>query len=164
MLLGELIKNYRFRNDLSQREFANKCGLSNGFISMIENNRNPKTGKPISVSLINLVKLSTAMNIAPDVLLDMADFVINIDKDLDGNRLTPEEAFDKVLPELGIYTAGYTISDEKKATLDEQLDFKTVIDKMMKWVMALPIEQQYRVLGYIGGYLEALEKQDNSKM
>lgn len=36
MTLGEFIRKYRSEHDLSQRQFALKCGLSNGYISMLE--------------------------------------------------------------------------------------------------------------------------------
>lgn len=45
MTLGEIIVKYRLEHGLSQRQFALRCGLSNGYIAMIEKNRNPATGK-----------------------------------------------------------------------------------------------------------------------
>ena len=36
MTLGDLIKEYRTAHDVSQRQFAAMCGLSNGYISMLE--------------------------------------------------------------------------------------------------------------------------------
>ena len=51
MTLGEYIKRYRKEHDLSQRQFAAQCGLSNGYISMLERGENPKTHKPIKPTL-----------------------------------------------------------------------------------------------------------------
>ena len=74
MLLGEIIANYRKENNLSQRKFAERCkGISNGYISMIENNCNPKTGKPIVPSLDKLKIIAEAMGMALESLLDLAD-------------------------------------------------------------------------------------------
>lgn len=74
MLLGEIIANYRAENNLSQRKFAERCkGISNGYISMIENNCNPKTGKPIVPSLDKLKIIAEAMGMTLESLLDLAD-------------------------------------------------------------------------------------------
>lgn len=61
MTLRELIKEYRTEHGLSQRQFAVACGLSNGYISMLENNLNPKTGLPVIPSLEALKKISDGM-------------------------------------------------------------------------------------------------------
>ena len=73
MTLGEIIRQFRQERDLSQRQFAMRCGLSNGYIAMLEKNMNPKTGKPISVSLENLHDIASAMNMTADELMRMAD-------------------------------------------------------------------------------------------
>ena len=43
MELGELLIQYREQNNLSQREFARKCGLSHALISLIELNKRKST-------------------------------------------------------------------------------------------------------------------------
>lgn len=74
MLLGEIIANYRKENKLSQRKFAERCkGISNGYISMIENNRNPKTDEPIVPSLGKLKIIAEAMEMSLEDLLNSAD-------------------------------------------------------------------------------------------
>ena len=62
MTLSEFIIQYREKHDLSQRQFAKMCGLSNGYISMLEKNENPKTGRPLTPSVKILQCLATAMN------------------------------------------------------------------------------------------------------
>ena len=74
MLLGELITNYRREHKLSQRQFAEICGgITNGYISMLENNRNPSTDKPIIPSLDKLKAIARGMNISLQALLEQAD-------------------------------------------------------------------------------------------
>ena len=73
MTLSEVIANYRNEHSLSQRQFATHCGLSNGYISMVEKNSNPSTGKPIVPSLPYLKKLAHGMHISVDELLSMCD-------------------------------------------------------------------------------------------
>jgi len=48
MTLVEIIIKYRTEHNLSQRAFAERCGVSNGYISMLEMNRNPSTEAPIT--------------------------------------------------------------------------------------------------------------------
>ncbi len=74
MKLGDIILNYRREHALSQRQFAAKChGLTNGYISMIENGLNPNSNKPIVPSLPKLKLLANGMDITLDDLLSMMD-------------------------------------------------------------------------------------------
>ena len=50
-----------------------KCGLSNGYISMIEKNENPATGKPLELSLPKIKAIAAAMNMTTDELIRMTD-------------------------------------------------------------------------------------------
>ena len=73
MKLSEFIIKYREEHDLSQRQFAEICDVSNGYISMIEKEINPKTGLPISVSLPNYVKIAKGMGISVQDLFSSID-------------------------------------------------------------------------------------------
>ena len=45
MNLGYIIKKYRYEHGkMSIQAFADKCGLSKAYISMLERNKNAKTG------------------------------------------------------------------------------------------------------------------------
>lgn len=91
MTLSELIKEYRQQNGLSQRQFAVKCGVSNVHISMLENNRNPKTGQPLTPTLPMLKKIADGMSISLDRLLAITDdFMIDMSSPLD-TELSPDE-------------------------------------------------------------------------
>ena len=57
MTLGEMIQEYRREKDISQRQFAIACSLSNGYIAMLERGINPKTNQPIVPTIIALKKL-----------------------------------------------------------------------------------------------------------
>ena len=54
MNFTDYIREYRKANGLSMDEFAAKAGLSKGYISMLENNRNAKDRKPVSPTLKSL--------------------------------------------------------------------------------------------------------------
>lgn len=90
MKLGELIYNYRVAHDLSQRQFANLCGLSNGYISMLERGFNPNTKKPITPTMIQIKKLSDCMGMSVSELFSQIDDM--------PVSLTAASAADNVLP------------------------------------------------------------------
>ena len=105
MYIGEIIKEYRTRNKLSQRAFAKRTSLSPSYINTLEKIYNPKTGKPYSVTTDVAVELSKAMFISIEDLLNMLDknqeFIVNNTKiDNLGNPVVP-------IPILGIVKAGY---------------------------------------------------------
>jgi len=73
MTLSEIIVNYRRERDISQRQMAAQCGLSTGYISLIEKETNPQTGKPMVPSLSVLNKLAKGMSMSIDELLSVCD-------------------------------------------------------------------------------------------
>lgn len=74
MTLGELIQEYRNSKGLSQRQFAMRCALSNGYIAMLERGGiNPKTNQPITPTLVALKKIADGMNLSLTELLNKAD-------------------------------------------------------------------------------------------
>jgi len=86
MTLRELIIDYRTKHNLSQRQFANLCGLSNGYISMIEADENPHSGKPIVPSLDSFVKLAKGLGVPAIELFNMLSQSSNTK-----NALSPDE-------------------------------------------------------------------------
>lgn len=83
MTFSELLIKYRSDHSLSQRRFAELCDLSNGYISMLENNLNPSTGKPVAPTLPALKKISNGMGLTLDELLALVDddAVISLKRD-----------------------------------------------------------------------------------
>ena len=73
MTLGELIVQYRLDHNLSQRQFAKACDVSNGYISMLEKNKNPNTGLPLIPTLPVLKKIASGMGLSANELLLQAD-------------------------------------------------------------------------------------------
>lgn len=69
MKLGEIIKKYREENNLSLREFAEKCGLSHAYIAKLEEGKDPRSGKNIEPTIDTVKKISEAMNMPLDKLL-----------------------------------------------------------------------------------------------
>lgn len=73
MLLKDVIAKYRSEHNLSQRAFAAKCGVTNGYMSMIENGKNPSTGKPIVPSFSKLKQIANGMDISVHQLIQISD-------------------------------------------------------------------------------------------
>lgn len=73
MKLSDVIKRYRIEHGLSQRQMGAQCGLSTGYISLIEKEINPQTGKQMVPSLPVLNKLSAGMGLTLDDLLAVCD-------------------------------------------------------------------------------------------
>lgn len=73
MKLSDVIKKYRVEHGLSQRQMGAQCGLSTGYISLIEKEINPQTGKQMVPSLPVLNKISAGMGITLDALLAACD-------------------------------------------------------------------------------------------
>lgn len=73
MTLGEYLKQYRDAHDLSQRQFAALCGVSNGYISMLEKGENPKTGEPITPTMQSVVSIARGMGMTMQELLSEVD-------------------------------------------------------------------------------------------
>ena len=66
--LGAIIKQFRKKNGLTLREFADKSGLSHTYIFMLEENRNSKTGESITPSLSTLTKIARVLGVSPSEL------------------------------------------------------------------------------------------------
>ncbi|MDD3338418.1 MAG: S24 family peptidase [Lachnospiraceae bacterium] len=60
-------------NEISMDEFSKRCSLSKGYISMLENNTNPRNNKPIAPTLPSIQKIANGMNTDIDALLKMLD-------------------------------------------------------------------------------------------
>ena len=71
MKISEIIQNYRHYNDMSQRELARRCDLSNTYISFLEKEVNPKTGQEIEITLTQYKKLADGMGISINTLFEM---------------------------------------------------------------------------------------------
>lgn len=79
MTLGDLIRQYREEHGLSQRQFAQICGLSNGYISLLELGYNRRTGKPVSPMLTQFHKLAKGMGMTIDDLIRILGDEVVID-------------------------------------------------------------------------------------
>ena len=73
MKLSELIIDHRTRMGISQREFSRRCNLSNSYISFLENEKHPRTGKPLVPTLEQYKKIADGMGISVQRLFELLD-------------------------------------------------------------------------------------------
>jgi len=73
MKLSVIIADFRKRMNISQREFARRCNLSNSYISFIENDVNPKTGKPLKPTIAMYKRLADGMGMTLHQLFEVLD-------------------------------------------------------------------------------------------
>lgn len=91
MTLGSIIKQYRTEHELSMDAFSQKSGISKAYISLLEKNKHPKTGKTISPSIQSIKQAADGMGMDFNDLFSM----------LDGNQevsLKSERTFPNIFP------------------------------------------------------------------
>ncbi len=64
MTIGDIIKEYREKYNITMDEFSLKSGLSKGYISMLEKNENPRTKLPIMPTTKTLTAVSSAIGLS----------------------------------------------------------------------------------------------------
>ena len=75
MKLGEIIKKFRYDNDMTMQEFADKSGLSKGYISMLEKNKHPQSKRELVPSF------ETYKKVASEMCMPLDDFLAALDGD-----------------------------------------------------------------------------------
>lgn len=73
MTLGQIILEYREANDISQRQFAERCGLSNAYISILEKNESPKTKEAPAPTIAVFKTIADTIGIPVHELMVKAD-------------------------------------------------------------------------------------------
>lgn len=90
MTLGDMIKDYRKTHSLSMDDFSKKSGISKAYISLLEKNRHPKTGKPISPSVQCIKQAANAMNMDFTALFDTINGDVNLKHQENNQKHTHE--------------------------------------------------------------------------
>ncbi len=113
MTLGEYIKSYRASHGIGQREFAQMCGISAGYVSMLENNKNPKSGKPLSPRIEIYQQVAAATGIGLDEIIAIVDDNITISPKNEKPTVGEDDGLSDVKRALYAYVD--TISEEQAA-------------------------------------------------
>lgn len=73
MTLGEIIKKYRIDNSVTMEYVANLCGITKGYVAMLERNVNSKTGKPVKPTLETILKVCQGLKLDVDTVFATLD-------------------------------------------------------------------------------------------
>ncbi len=113
MTLAALILDYRKKHGLSQRQLAAQCKLSTGYISLIEKDVNPQTGKKMVPTLAVLNKLAKGMGLTIDELLNTCDDMpVNLSEK---TALVGEDGFDELDLEIISIISNLSLHKKKEA-------------------------------------------------
>ena len=107
MKLGEIIKCFRKKNKMTMQEFADRAGLSKGYISMLERSQHPQSQRKLVPSFETYQKVANAMSMSIDELVALLDD--NETVRLNESSLSNSDATDSSSVDM-IYLTG----DEKK--------------------------------------------------
>ena len=116
MTLKDLIIEYRNDHGLSQRQFATACGLSNGYISMLEKEMNPNTKLPVTPTLPKLKQLAAGMGMSlTDLLVKVDDMPVELILDDAGSKKLVPEIEDELDAEIMKIISGLTPEKKQQA-------------------------------------------------
>ena len=102
--IGDFIRKYR--GDMSLREFAEKCKISHTHLDSIEKGYDPRTNKPVRITVETLKKIATAMNMSINDLLIQSGDVKLEELQFDNAMVTDIETNNIKIPVLGRIPAG----------------------------------------------------------
>ena len=119
MTLGEAIKKYRDEHKMSMDDFAEKSGISKAYISLLEKNEHPKTGKKITPSIPIIQQAAKGMNMDFDVLFGMINDSVDISKPSLPPYSNIRPLTKQSLPVLGSVACGEPI------LMEERIEFYT---------------------------------------
>lgn len=109
--IGEYIRSYR--GDMSLRDFADKCEISHTHLDSIEKGIDPRTGKPVKVTVETLKKIANAMNMTiNDLLIKSGDVKVE-DLTFDNAATIGMNSEVVKIPILGVIKAGIPIEAQE---------------------------------------------------
>ena len=161
MFLGDLIKQYRTANKLSLRDFASKCGLSHTYISALEKNIDPRTGKPIAPTLDTVKYVAKGMGTSIEEILKILDekqeFVINQDlPDIHKNNTNSNSAI--------VFIYGTIPAGIPMECIEDIIDTEEISEDMLKGdkqYFGLKIKGDSMEPEYLDGDIIIFQKQDD---
>ncbi len=122
MTLGDIIKEYRTSHNLSMDSFSDRSGISKAYISLLEKNKHPKTGKAIAPSIQCIKQAADGMGMDFNILFGMIDGDITLPTP---NSIThPKGVTIKVL---GRVAAGIPIE-----AIEDVIDTEEITEEMAK--------------------------------
>lgn len=133
MTLGECIKQYRERYNISQREFARRCGISNTLIQAIENGFR-SDGKEVAPKFDTVRKIARGMGTSAEVLISQCeDFNLDISDSVEETPLVRDFLHELIHtnPDEGMILQTYRLipAEHKLEALEAILKVKAKYEK-----------------------------------
>ena len=126
MYIGELIKDFRDKHNLSMQDFANISGISKAYIGLLEKVYNPTTKEPIAPSLPKVKAIAKAMGMELDDLL----------RQLDGNQPvvvnTSAKKVDASIKAVKIPVVGRVVAGIPIDAIQEIIDYEEISSELAK--------------------------------
>lgn len=73
MTLGELVRSFRLKHGYSMDDFARAAGMSKAYVSILERNYNPSSGKPVVPSIQTMQAIADVMGMTVDEVLHLLE-------------------------------------------------------------------------------------------
>lgn len=125
MTLGSIIKEYRQTHNLSMDAFSDKSGISKAYISLLEKNKHPKTGKTIAPSIQCIKQAADGMNIDFNILFSMIDGNVSLDDSAQSMPTPPKHGV--TINVLGRVAAGIPIE-----AVENIIDTEEITEELAK--------------------------------
>lgn len=110
MVLGDLIRQYRAEHNMNMQDFADACGLSKAYISILERNFNPKSKKPPIPTLETIQAVGKVIGMSFNELIGKLDRSQEIDLSLESLAVSEDSMRPGIrIPVLGLVPAGIPI-------------------------------------------------------
>lgn len=119
MTLGKIIKSYRETNSMSMDDFSRASGISKAYISMLEKNVNPNTGRAPVPTIEYIQKAANGMFMSFDELFGMLDN----DAVVDLSQQVAKKAIR--VPVLGKVAAGIPIE-----AIEDIIDYEEISEEL----------------------------------
>lgn len=126
MTLGAIIKNYRLEHGLSMDSFSERSGISKAYISLLEKNKHPKTGKSIAPSVQCIKQAADGMYMDFNVLFSMldGDVSLNPETEIEPGKTRKQGV---VINVLGRVAAGIPLE-----AIEEIIDTEEITEEMAR--------------------------------
>lgn len=136
MTLGDYIKEYRQAHRFSMDDFAQRSGMSKAYVSILERNYNPSTGKAAIPSLETIKRVAIATGVDFNDLIAMLDEDQEISLDTDKRKILVPEGF-VPMPEMRKIPLVGTIACGEPILAEENIEDYVSIPKELSGDFAL---------------------------
>ena len=123
MTLGDIIKAYRAEHKLSMDAFSDRSGISKAYISLLEKNKHPKTGKEIAPSIQSIKQAAHGMGMTFDDLFALIDSNVSV---------AEEPFFDSSIKGVKINVLGRVAAGLPIEAVENIIDTEEISEEMAK--------------------------------